>query len=182
MRVAEQMKDELRQQIAAMKSVVERTERPAWKTVSIQAFWGQPFNEEIDKTPIPANFRKWLWNRSTAPRTFMHIYRLFKPKCTLVGGMTPLAINFFLVKRLEVADLFDIRKTKGKSLKSYLAKFNNVMIRVNNPDQKFFVKAFQKGLRVGQFNNALVLRRPTNMGEIRAQAEKHIEAKEDLAY
>ncbi|RDY14740.1 hypothetical protein CR513_00142, partial [Mucuna pruriens] len=50
--------DELRQQIAVMKAVVERTERPAWETVSIQAFLGQAFSEEIDKTLIPANFRE----------------------------------------------------------------------------------------------------------------------------
>ncbi|RDX71032.1 hypothetical protein CR513_49654, partial [Mucuna pruriens] len=53
------------------------------------------------------------------------------------------------MKRMEVADLFDIKQTKGETLKSYLAGFNNATVKVNNPDQKFFVKAFQKGLRVG---------------------------------
>ncbi|RDX68253.1 hypothetical protein CR513_52775, partial [Mucuna pruriens] len=71
------------------------------------------------------------------------------------------------IKQLEVADLFDIRQTKGESLKSYLARFNNTIIR--------------KGLRVGQFSDALALRLPTSMGEIRARAEKHIEVEEDLA-
>ncbi|RDX87045.1 hypothetical protein CR513_31541, partial [Mucuna pruriens] len=33
-------------------------------------------------------------------------------------------------KRLEVADLFDIRQAKGESLKSYLARFNNATVRV----------------------------------------------------
>ncbi|RDX74024.1 hypothetical protein CR513_46273, partial [Mucuna pruriens] len=83
------------------------------------------------------------------------------------------------VKKLEVADLFDIRQIEGGSLKSYLAPFNNATVRVEDPDQKFFVKAFQKGLRVGPFSDALALRKPVNMEEIRAQAKKHVEMEED---
>ncbi|RDX88429.1 hypothetical protein CR513_29987, partial [Mucuna pruriens] len=40
-------------------------------------------------------------------------------------------------KSLEVVDVFNIRQIKGKSLKQYL---------VNDLDQKFFMKTFQKGL------------------------------------
>ncbi|RDY02116.1 hypothetical protein CR513_14466, partial [Mucuna pruriens] len=85
------------------------------------------------------------------------------------------------VKRLKVADLFDIKQAKGESLKSYLAHFHNATVRVNDLDQKFFVKAFQKGLRVGQFSDALALRRPSSMEEIRVCTEKHIGAEEDQA-
>ncbi|RDX97695.1 hypothetical protein CR513_19509, partial [Mucuna pruriens] len=46
------------------------------------------------------------------------------------------------VKKLEIADLFDIKQTEGESLKSYLARFNNATVRVDDPNQKFFVKAF----------------------------------------
>ncbi|RDX69002.1 hypothetical protein CR513_51941, partial [Mucuna pruriens] len=83
------------------------------------------------------------------------------------------------VKRLEVADLFDIRQAEGESLKNYLARFNNATVRVDDPDQKFFVKAFSKGLRAGPFSDALALRKPVNMEEIRARAEKHVEMEED---
>ncbi|RDX58414.1 hypothetical protein CR513_62271, partial [Mucuna pruriens] len=83
------------------------------------------------------------------------------------------------VKRLEVVDLFDVRQAEGESLKRYLARFNNATVRVDDPDQKFFVKAFQKGLRTGPFSDALALRKPTNMEEIRARAEKHVEMEED---
>ncbi|RDX65934.1 hypothetical protein CR513_55364, partial [Mucuna pruriens] len=83
------------------------------------------------------------------------------------------------VKRLEVADLFDIKQGEGESLKKYLARFNNATVRVDDPDQKFFVKAFQKGLRAGPFSDALALRKPTNMEEIRERAEKHVEMEED---
>ncbi|RDX65667.1 hypothetical protein CR513_55652, partial [Mucuna pruriens] len=64
------------------------------------------------------------------------------------------------VKHLEVPDLFDIRQNKGETLKSYLARFNNATIRVNDPNKKFFVKAFQKGLKA---------------------VKKHIEVEEDHA-
>ncbi|RDX92796.1 hypothetical protein CR513_25026, partial [Mucuna pruriens] len=52
------------------------------------------------------------------------------------------------VKCLEVTDLFDIRQDKGETLKSYLTRFNNATVKVNDPDKKFFMKAFQKGMRV----------------------------------
>ncbi|RDX89574.1 hypothetical protein CR513_28679, partial [Mucuna pruriens] len=42
---------------------------------------------------------------------------------------------------------------KEENLKGYLAKFNNATVWVNDPDQKFFVKAFQKGLRAEQFSD-----------------------------
>ncbi|RDX77060.1 hypothetical protein CR513_42877, partial [Mucuna pruriens] len=83
------------------------------------------------------------------------------------------------VKRLEVTDLFDVKQGEGESLKKYLARFNNATVRVDDPDQKFFVKAFQKGLRAGPFSDALALRKPTNMEEIRARTEKHVEMEED---
>ncbi|RDX91198.1 hypothetical protein CR513_26838, partial [Mucuna pruriens] len=81
-------------------------------------------------------------------------------------------------KRLEVTDLFDIRQAGGESLKSYMTRFNDATVRVDDPDQKFLVKAFQMGLRVGPFSDALALQKPTSMEEIRLRAEKHIEMEE----
>ncbi|RDX81361.1 hypothetical protein CR513_37971, partial [Mucuna pruriens] len=82
------------------------------------------------------------------------------------------------LKRLEVVDLFDIKQARGESLKSYMARFNDATVRVNDPDQKFFVKTFQKGLRIGPFSDALALQKPTSMEEIRVRAEKHVEMEE----
>ncbi|RDY06590.1 hypothetical protein CR513_09399, partial [Mucuna pruriens] len=79
------------------------------------------------------------------------------------------------VKKLEVAYLFDIRQARGESLKNYLTHFNNATVRVNDPNQKFFVKAFQKGLKASPFNDSLNLKRPASMEEIRMRAEKHEE-------
>ncbi|RDY10678.1 hypothetical protein CR513_04770, partial [Mucuna pruriens] len=134
-----------------------------------------------------------------APKILMLTYRFSKPRYTLVGEVTPLVANtlrsvamqwllglptwtiwtfgnlaiLFIsqfaenkAKRLEVADLFDIKQAKGENLKEYLTRFNNAMIR---------------GLRAGQFSDTLTLRRLSNMEKIRARAEKHTEAEEDLA-
>ncbi|RDX87210.1 hypothetical protein CR513_31350, partial [Mucuna pruriens] len=73
-------------------------------------------------------------------------------------------------KKLEIANLFDIKQMKGENLKKYLTHFNSVMIQVNDPDQKFF------GLHVGHFSDSVALRGLTNKEEIRAQVEKHIKA------
>ncbi|RDX92744.1 hypothetical protein CR513_25083, partial [Mucuna pruriens] len=102
---------------------------------------------------------------------------------TLIRQATSFASQFASnkMKHLEVADLINIKQNKGKTLKSYLTQFNNTTIRVNDPDQKIFVKAFQKGLSAGQFSNSLALRKPQSMKEIRARAEKHIEVEEDQA-
>ncbi|RDX70757.1 hypothetical protein CR513_49966, partial [Mucuna pruriens] len=81
-------------------------------------------------------------------------------------------------KRLEVADLFDTRQTGGESLKSYMARLNDATVRVNDYDQKFFVKAFKKGLRIWPFSDALALQKPMSMEEIRVRSEKHIEMEE----
>ncbi|RDX91034.1 hypothetical protein CR513_27050, partial [Mucuna pruriens] len=219
MRMVEQRKEELRQQIAMMKAAeVERQGAAVREVAPIQPFWGQPFSKEIDRTIIPPNFREIVvepfdgtqdphanlqafqtqmyisgrndqLNCKLFPRTLrgvaMHWMATLPTRS--IHSFSDLAGSFvsqFMankVKRLEVADLFDIKQAKGESLKGYLACFNNATMRVDDPDQKFFVKAFQKGLRVGQFSDALALRRSSTMEEIRAQAEKHVEAEEDQA-
>ncbi|RDX93068.1 hypothetical protein CR513_24711, partial [Mucuna pruriens] len=144
LRAVEEREEELRHQLATMKATMEKLGGVAASptTGGTQAFWAQPFNEEIDGITIPPNFHEVC---------------------------------------LEVGDLFDIRKAKDETLKSYLARFNNATVRVNDPDQKFFMKAFQKGLRVGQFSDSLALRRPLSTEEIRTRVEKHIEVEEDQA-
>ncbi|RDX78553.1 hypothetical protein CR513_41153, partial [Mucuna pruriens] len=82
-------------------------------------------------------------------------------------------------KRLEVAYLFDIKQLKTEMLKLYLAHFNVAMVQVDDPDQKFFIKAFHKGLWADPFSNSLALSRSASMTKIRARVEKHVEAEED---
>ncbi|RDX58324.1 hypothetical protein CR513_62370, partial [Mucuna pruriens] len=178
--MAEQREDELCQQIAMMKATSEKRRGGAMLEVThIQPFWGQPFSEEIDGTPIPPNFREIVvepFDGTQDPHAYLSIYSF--------NDLTGSFVSKFVanrVKQPEVADLFDIKQAKGESLKSYLACFNNATIQVDDPDQKFFVKAFQKGLRAGQFSDVLALRRPSNMEEIRTRAKKHVEAEEDQA-
>ncbi|RDX80111.1 hypothetical protein CR513_39363, partial [Mucuna pruriens] len=96
-----------------------------------------------------------------------------------VAFVSQFATNW--VKRLKVANLFNIRQIKSKSLKQYLACFNSATVLVDVLDQKFFVKEFQKGLRTGSFSDSLALRKLVSMGEIRARAKKLIKVEEDLA-
>ncbi|RDX82671.1 hypothetical protein CR513_36511, partial [Mucuna pruriens] len=217
MRMVESREEELRQQIAAFKAA-SRQEPMTQDASSGQPFWGQPFSEEIDETPVPTNFREIVIEPFDGMQDPHAHLQAFQTKIYISGGSDQLRCKLFpgtlrgvamqwmatlpprsvytfnnlarsfvsqfvanKVKRLEVADLFDIKQARGESLKGYLAWFNNATVRVNNPDQNFFVKAFQKGLRAGPFKDALALRRPASMEEIRVRAEKHIEVKEDQA-
>ncbi|RDX76257.1 hypothetical protein CR513_43773, partial [Mucuna pruriens] len=168
LKATDEREEELRHQLATVKATVEKprgatTPPPAPST---QAFWAQPFSEEIDETTIPPNFRKVViepFDGTQDPHTHL---QAFQTQMYISGGNDRLSYKLFpgtlranKVKCLEVADLFDIRKNKRETLKSYLARFNNPTVRVNDLDQKFFVKAFQKGLR----------------------AKKHIEVEEDHA-
>ncbi|RDX73895.1 hypothetical protein CR513_46428, partial [Mucuna pruriens] len=104
------------------------------------------------------------WMATLPPRsirTFNDLARLF---------LSQFAAN--KTKKLEVADLFDFKQARGESLKGYLARFNTATVRVNDPDQKFFVKAFQKGLRAEPVKQAK--HQFTPLTERRAQILKEI--------
>ncbi|RDX70273.1 hypothetical protein CR513_50508, partial [Mucuna pruriens] len=141
---------------------------------------------DIDQFIIPSHFRELVvdpfdetqdpYINLQASQTQVTIHTFNDLATTFISQFTTNR-----VKRLEVIDLFDIRQAKGKSLKKYYACFNNAIVQVNDLDPKYFVKAFQKGLRVGQFSDSLALRRPASMGEIRVKVEKHIKVKEDQA-
>ncbi|XP_020234647.1 uncharacterized protein LOC109814597 [Cajanus cajan] len=81
-------------------------------------------------------------------------------------------------KSMTIADLLDVRQYREESLKEYLDRFNQVAIKVANPDEQMFVIAFSKGLRSGPFSESLVQRTAENMTEVRARAACHIEAEE----
>ncbi|RDY04806.1 hypothetical protein CR513_11441, partial [Mucuna pruriens] len=190
-----------------MTKAAEKGSADSREAASVQPFWGQPFSVEIDENPIePYDGTQDPHAHLQAFQTQMYISGgNDKLSCKLFPGtlrgvamhwmatlparsiqtFSDLANSFVSqfaahrVKRLEMSNLFDIKQDREESLKSFLAWFNNATIRVDDPDQKFFVKAFQKGLRVGPFNDALALRRPVSMEEIRAHAEKHIKVEED---
>ncbi|RDX76107.1 hypothetical protein CR513_43943, partial [Mucuna pruriens] len=117
-----------------------------------------PLVRRLTAPPCQPTSGSWWWIHLMAPKIPTHTYKLFKLRCTSVGGMTSLAINFSLrnghaladdsycpyhsvikglcpfylfhnsAKRFKVVDLFDIRQAKGENLKSYLARFNNATV------------------------------------------------------
>ncbi|RDX68316.1 hypothetical protein CR513_52712, partial [Mucuna pruriens] len=130
------------------------------------------FNEQIDNTPIPSQFREPVINpfdNSQDPRVHLQV---FQTQVYISGGNDLLSCKPF-------PDLFDIKQSKTETLKQYLTWFNVAMIQVDEQDQKFFVTTFQKGLRVSPFSDSLALSRLASMIEIMAQAKKHVEADED---
>ncbi|RDX95528.1 hypothetical protein CR513_21936, partial [Mucuna pruriens] len=175
----------------------DRTER---EEDLAQPFWRQLFCKEIDETPIPLNFREVVVEPFDGQDPYAHL-QTFQTQMYISGGNDRLSYKLFPGTLRGVAmqwmttlppksiqtfkDLpgsfvsqFAANKIEGESLKSYLARFNNTTVRVDDPDQKFFVKAFQKGLRARPFSDALALRKPVNM-EIHARAEKHVGMEED---
>ncbi|RDX90526.1 hypothetical protein CR513_27597, partial [Mucuna pruriens] len=194
MRIVEQREEELQRQIANLKARNEQDKR-------------QPFCEEIDEARIPPNFREILvdlFDRTQDPHAHL---QAFQTQMYISGGDDRLSCKLFSAtlrgvalqwmmnvpprsirtfndlatnksKCLEVADLFDIRQASREILKSYMARFNDVTVWVNDPDQKFSVKAFQKGLKVGPFSDALALQKSVSMEEIRVRVEKHVEMEE----
>ncbi|XP_050918874.1 uncharacterized protein LOC127136344 [Lathyrus oleraceus] len=66
-------------------------------------------------------------------------------------------------KPFLVADLFDIQQCSTETLKSYIAQFNNVTLKVEEPNEDIFFMAFEKDLSFGTFNEALTLCKPYSM-------------------
>ncbi|RDY07949.1 hypothetical protein CR513_07889, partial [Mucuna pruriens] len=193
-KMAEQREEELRQQIAALRAasghdqtgqlfckeidetpiplnfrevVVEPFDKRQDPYAHLQAFQTQMYisggNDKLSCKLFPGTLRgvAMQWMTTLPPRSI----QTFKD---LAGSF----VSQFATNK-EVADLFDIKQVEGKSLKGYLTRSNHATVRVDDPDQKFFVKAFQKGLRAGPFNDALALKRPSKMEEIHTRAEKH---------
>ncbi|RDX67380.1 hypothetical protein CR513_53755, partial [Mucuna pruriens] len=129
-----------------------------------QVTWSLPFSEHIDNIPIPSQFRELVidlfdgsqdsflkaipeYVKGVAMRWFLGLLPHF---VTSFADLTATFESQFVAnktKRLKVAYLFAIKQSKTKTLKWYLVRFNVAMVQVDDPDQKFFIKALQKGLR-----------------------------------
>ncbi|RDX61936.1 hypothetical protein CR513_59789, partial [Mucuna pruriens] len=92
--------------------------------------WGQPFSEQIDRTPIPPQFRELVvdpFDGSQDPHVRL---QAFQTQVYINGGDDLLSCKLFpstlrgfstnKAKHLEVANLFDIKQTKHEILKQYL--------------------------------------------------------------
>lgn len=81
-------------------------------------------------------------------------------------------------KEVGLGDLFNLRQGTNEPLKSFLHQFNKATILVKEPNEKFVMETFLKGLRSGGFSETLTVWNPRTMDEVRIRADKHIEAKE----
>jgi hypothetical protein len=84
-------------------------------------------------------------------------------------------------RKVPATSLFNVRQEQTESLRDYLARFNDITIKVINPNQEVFVGAFQNGLRAGLFNESLVHKPADSMDEVIAIAECYIKGKESKA-
>lgn len=74
--------------------------------------------------------------------------------------------------------LFYIRQGTSKSLKEYLVRYNDLMIKVMHPNEEVFVGAFHNGLRVGQFNESTTHKPVSSLAEVVTRAEYYIKDEE----
>ncbi|RDY09853.1 hypothetical protein CR513_05713, partial [Mucuna pruriens] len=182
MKAVEQREKELHCQIVTMKATMEKPRGVAMPTT------------EINKIPMPTNFHEVVvepFDGTHDPHTHL---QAFQTQMYINGGNDPLSCKLFVgtlrgmamhwlatlpshsIKSFNnlatsfvlqfVANRVKRLKAKGEILKSYLAQFNNAIVR---------------GLRAHQFSDFLALRRLQSMKEIRTCAKKHIEAEEDQA-
>ncbi|RDX82686.1 hypothetical protein CR513_36496, partial [Mucuna pruriens] len=97
------------------------------------------------------------FDRTQNPYTYL---QAFQTQMYISGGDDRLSCKLKQDEAFGSSRSLRHQADKGETLKSYLTQFNNAMIRVNNPDKKIFLKAFQKGLRASQFRDFLTLRKP----------------------
>lgn len=80
--------------------------------------------------------------------------------------------HFSTSKHIKVTTtiLFNVRKGPSKSLKEYMARFNEETIKVSHPNQEMFVEAFLNGLKASHFNESLEQKSATSMDEVMNRA------------
>ncbi|GAU43737.1 hypothetical protein TSUD_365860 [Trifolium subterraneum] len=80
--------------------------------------------------------------------------------------------------KVTATSLFAIRQNFAETLREYLARFSEAMIKVVNLNQEMFVAAFQNGLKDGHFNESLAQKPATSMQEIIKRASCYIKGEE----
>ncbi|RDX73338.1 hypothetical protein CR513_47076, partial [Mucuna pruriens] len=95
MKMVEQMEEELRQQLTAMKVDVEKAEGPVRSMVDTHAFWGQPFNKEIDRNHIPPNFRELMMDPFDGTQNPHAHLQAFQTHMYISGGSDALNYKLF---------------------------------------------------------------------------------------
>ncbi|RDY06925.1 hypothetical protein CR513_09021, partial [Mucuna pruriens] len=94
--MAKHREEELCQQLTVMKAGAKRVGGPTQEVVDIYAFWGQPFNEEINRTPIPANFRELVVDSFDGTQDSHAYLQAFQTKMYISRGNDALSCKLFL--------------------------------------------------------------------------------------
>lgn len=77
-----------------------------------------------------------------------------------------------------LSDLFDLYQGQIEPFKSSLSCFNSMTVLFIEPNEKLFVAALHKGLRIGTFSETLFIQRLVTMDVIHRRVENHIDAEE----
>ena len=97
--------------------------------------------------------------------SFPQLTKLFKAQ--YIANQAPPSISY---------DLFDIRQYQGDSLKEFLHRFGEQVVRLNLKDERMMVHVFRKGIVPGPFSESLIKNHPKTFAEIRRRAVTHIAA------
>ena len=74
--------------------------------------------------------------------------------------------------------LLSIKQGNTKSLRSYLTRFNEEVLQIEEPDDKVSMTAFLAGLRSSSFLFSITTRPPRSMSELLAKAQKYMNAED----
>ncbi|XP_068498321.1 uncharacterized protein [Phaseolus vulgaris] len=71
-------------------------------------------------------------------------------------------------------DLFDVKQYQGETLKEYINRFGDQMVKVGTTEEPMIVYAFRKGVCPGPFCESIIRNRHGNFAEIRRRVVEHI--------
>lgn len=82
--------------------------------------------------------------------------------------------------RRPVTYLFNIKQSKGESLRDYVTKFNKGVLQVDKANEKMMLIAFMEELFPSKFLFSLSKSSPTNMTKLMLWAQKNMNAEDTL--
>ena len=80
----------------------------------------------------------------------------------------------------STACLMSIKQREDETLRSYITRFNNEALSIDEADDKILVAVFTNGLRKGKFLFSLYKNDPKTMSEVLYRAIKYMNAKDAL--
>ena len=119
-------------------------------------------------TTLKGSARQWFAKLAPASiSSFIELSRSFVSH--FIGGRR---------HQKPVTHLLSIKQDKDESLRSYLTRFNEEILQVEEPDDKVSMTAFLGGLRSSSFLFSVMKRPPRSMPELLAKAQKNMNAED----